>query len=440
MDDTQQNVQAPDLENTADSAGGVVSIDGQKYAVGLMWQPVQNLDDPYPEIHETIESEADADLYCLRQSPVAQYGIGRSTLEHKDGMPSLAAAVASALSQYESFCAVFKTKQGWWFLAVRNNLILAEEDILFKTEEEAKRAYTSMMAVPNWDVHILPKEWGIDDSIQLKLEDLASKGRKIRLQAINAAHKTYFLLFIAIVIVMGLGGLIFVLVNLWQSVFPPQQIQAIERPDAFRPVTPTPEKPKPWEKMIETKALISACWNDIYQVKSVSFPGWRLGLITCNAQGITTNWTKESQSGLLSWMRFGLEEYQFTDLVMDVSAGGNSATGVIQFTGLPVVASVPTLTREQLYEDLTEIQQSTKVSFQFGEQTMLDPPNRPDGTRPQNQKSYTYFSIHATSEFTPWEWIKFFEKFSGFELIKIEYNPSNDTLTKWKYEGRIYAK
>ena len=58
--------QAPDLTQPTRSVGGVVTVDDQKYAVGLMWQPVQNIDDPDPEIRETMESEPDADLYCLR--------------------------------------------------------------------------------------------------------------------------------------------------------------------------------------------------------------------------------------------------------------------------------------------------------------------------------------------------------------------------------------
>ena len=128
---------------------GVVTVDGQKYAVGLTWQPLQNLDDPLTEIRETIESEQNADLYCYRQTSVAQYGIGRSSLGHRGGMPSLAATVANALDSYESFCGVFQVKEGWWFVALRNNLILAEEDTLFTTQEEAKRAFASMMAVPD---------------------------------------------------------------------------------------------------------------------------------------------------------------------------------------------------------------------------------------------------------------------------------------------------
>lgn len=438
--DEQQNIQATEPQPFPRTSSGVVSVDGQKYAVSLMWQPIQNIDDPQPEIRETMESEVDANLYCLRQTPVAQYGIGRTTLGHRDGMPSLAAAVASALTEYESFCAVFQVHEGWWFVSVRNNLILAEEDILFTTEEEAKRAYTSMMAVPGWDACIVPAEWGIENTLQYHLDDLVQKGRKIRLQEINAAKKTYFLLFIAILIIIVISGLIYMFINLWRSVFPNQTIQPIQKPQVIQPVAPAPEKPKPWEKITDAQALVQECWNNIYQIKSISFPGWKQNLISCTKTGITTTWTKDASEGLLSWIKFGINEYQFTDLVVDIAPGGTTATGNVIFPNLNAIASLPTLTTLQLREDLSEIQQSTGLQIQFSEQTLLDPPNRPDGSRPPNQKSYSYFSFSTTSDFTPWEWLKFFNKFSGLELIKIEYNPSNDTTTKWKYEGRIYAK
>jgi hypothetical protein len=418
----------------------VATVDGQKYAVGLMWQPVQNLDDPIPEIRETIESEADADLYCFRQTSVAQYGVGRSALGHKSGMPSLAASVAGALSRYESFCGVFKVKEGWWFVAVRNNLILAEEDVLFATEEEAQGAFSSMMAVPDWDLRIVPEDWNIEGTTQRSLDELVHKGRKIRLQEINAARRTYFLIFLAAIIVLAIFALVYFLVNAWRNMAPKQTIQPVQTPTVIQPVAPEPEKPNPWEELVDVTSLIKLCWDNAYQVKSISFPGWNLGLITCDKEGLKTTWTRNGNEGFLSWIRFGIKEYQFTDLAVNASVGDSTATGTIAFSGLPIVASFPTLTPQQLLEDLTEIQQYTNMGLQFSQQTLVEPPNRPDGSRPPNQKVFNYFSFSATSDYTPWEWMQFFEKFSGLELIKIEYNPSNDTTMKWKYEGRIYAK
>jgi hypothetical protein len=112
----------------------------------------------------------------------------------------------------------------------------------------------------------------------------------------------------------------------------------------------------------------------------------------------------------------------------------------MRFEKLPMVASEPKITPKEMGEDIREIQQSTGLSFQFNRQTLLDPPNRADGSKPANQKTYTYYSFTVLSPYSPMEWEPFFEKFSGLELLKLEYTPSGDASNKWKYEGRIYAK
>ena len=131
------------------SAAGSATVDGVKYAVGLLWAPLQNQDDPIPEIREAMDTEVGMDLYCQRTSTTPQYGLGSTSFGHRSGEPALAASVAAALAEKSSACCVFKVDEGWWFIAIRNDLILAEEDILFKTEEEAKKAFMAMMAVPD---------------------------------------------------------------------------------------------------------------------------------------------------------------------------------------------------------------------------------------------------------------------------------------------------
>ena len=130
VDETTTSFDDP-VQTRLRSATGVVSVGDKRYAVGLIWQPLQNLDDPIMEVREAAESEMGADLYCLRPAATPQYGIGRTELDHEDGMPSLAASVASVFSDLPSVCAVFKVEEGWWLVAIRNDLVLAEEDIVF---------------------------------------------------------------------------------------------------------------------------------------------------------------------------------------------------------------------------------------------------------------------------------------------------------------------
>ena len=422
------------------SSTGVVTVKGQRYAVGLIWQPLQNLDDPILEVRETAESEMGADLYCLRPAATPQYGIGRSELEHRDGMPSLAAAVASVFADQPSFCGVFKVDEGWWLVAIRNDLILAEEDVVFANEEEAQRAYASMMAVPDWGLRIVPEEWQMEGAEFRDLTSVLQKARKIRLQPINAVRRTKFLLLIALLIIGIVVWLVYSLVSLWRNVFPPEKIRVVEQPTVLPPVRPAPEKPKPWEKVVDLSAFFNQCWTSFYQMQAIIVPGWTMGNLECTTSGASTSWRlTDIQEGRLTWMNFGLDEYQLENMKVEVSASGDAASGTLAFTKLPMVASVPKLTSAELEDDLKEIKQAMNLQgLQYSRQSLLDPPNRPDGTRPANQKSYTYYSFTLNSPFSPKEWQGFFDKFSGLELLRVQYTPGNDN--NWTYEGRIYAK
>ncbi len=430
------------------SSTGIVTVDGQKYAVGLVWQPVQNLDDPIVEIRESAESEAGADLYCLRPAATPQYGIGYSELGHRDGIPSLAASVATALTDRTSVCAVFRVDEGWWLVAIRNDLILAEEDIVFDNEVEAQRAYAAMMAVPDWDLRIVPPEWNIEGVERQDLAKLVAGTRKVRLQQINAQVRTKFLLFFAIAIVLGVAYLIWFLIKTLTGIIgepTPLPGDGDSGGIITTPVVPTPRGPEPWDVVPDMNAFFQQCWTSVYQVQSITIPGWTMGTIQCTPKQLTTSWRMtDPKLGPLSLARFGIDSYNFDkdNFEMTIKSDGTSADGLMKFDEphIPTVSSVPRMTAKELEEDVREIQLATGLTFQFNRQTLLSPPNRADGTRPPGQKSYVYYSFTVLSPYPPMEWKPFFEKFSGLELIKLEYTPAGGATNKWKYEGRIYAK
>ncbi|MGN1063078.1 MAG: type 4b pilus protein PilO2 [Alphaproteobacteria bacterium] len=436
----------PTEQETQEQHGssGTIIVDGITYAVGLMWQSLQNADDPLPEIREVSESEPGLDLYCVRMTSAPQYGIGRKSMGHREGQPSAAAALASTYAEKSSVCAVFRLKEGWWFVSIRNDLILSEEDRLFTREEDAQRAFFSMMAVPDWEVKIAPRDWGIEGADQVDLAEVLKNARIIRLSEISAARRTEFLIIAAIVILVILTGIIYLLSTLafWETVFTQEKIVSVPAPQVIKPVEPAPEKPKPWEKVPEIMTFLNKCWNNSYQLNNLTIPGWKLGSVICTPQGIDTSWSKSwNPGGRIAWLKAAINEYKISRVSIQLDENGTAAKGNIVFTALPSVASIPTLTDQQIREELQDISQATNLPIQFSKQTVLDPPNNPDGSVPPNQQTYVFYSFVVTSNYTPWEWKVFFDKFSGLELLKIEYNPAVEATTnKWKYEGRIYAK
>jgi hypothetical protein len=422
-------------------SGGSISLGGVKYAIGLLWAPLQNQDDPIPEIREAMEAEPAADLYCLRTSTTPQYGLGKTILGHHSGEPALAASVATALSGKNSACCVFKVDEGWWFVAIRNDLILAEEDVLFHTEEEAKRAFFAMMAVPDWDARIVPTSWNVEGAQEIDLKTLIADVRKTRLFELSAAKKTQVLVLLALGVVAILIFLLYITISFLSSVFEQAPIIQMPTPEVVRPVEPTPEKPKPWERVPQTDIFINRCWNNAYQLEAITIPTWKMGRVNCTPREITTTWNITNAGGArLAWVKAALERYKLTKVDVRLDTSGNSASGVSRFSDIPLVLSMPSLTVDQIREQLTDIRQATKLPIQFSEQTVKDPPDNPDGTVPPNQQVYKYFSFSISSPYTPREWKVFFDKFSGLEFIKISYEPTLGSNNKWTYEGRIYAK
>ena len=429
------------LASRPQAVAGSVVVNGTKYAVGLMWAPLQNQDDPIPEIREAMESEPGADLYCQRMSTTPQYGLGKTILGHQSGEPALAASVATALSGKTSVCAVFHLDEGWWFIAIRNDLILAEEDVLFATEEEAKRAFFSMMAVPDWDAKIVPAEWAVEGSQQQSLESLIENVRKTRLFELSGARKNQILIVLAIGVIVALAFLFYIAISFLASVFEQTPIVQLPTPEVVRPVEPAPEKPKPWERVPQTDVFLNRCWNNAYQLDAITIPNWQMGSVSCTPKGISTRWQITGARGArLAWVKAALDRYKFTKLDVRLDASGTSASGDGTYTDIPMVISLPLLTIDQIREQLTDIKQATALPIQFSEQVIKDPPDNPDGSAPPNQQIYKYFQFSISSPYSPAEWKVFFDKFSGLEFVRIGFNPGLNSANKWTYEGRIYAK
>ena len=176
----------------------IVKIGRTTYALELFWQPLQDVDDPIPEIRETIESDSGTNLYTIHYGKAPLYGVARPEKGHKAGQVTAAVAVLDALSEKSSFVAVFKIEQGWWFVVARNDLILPEEDVIYKTEQEAKDAFYSMMTVPDWGYKIAPNSWHIDGAEEMELEGLLKRGTQARLVSLSAIRGTKVLLTIAL--------------------------------------------------------------------------------------------------------------------------------------------------------------------------------------------------------------------------------------------------
>lgn len=423
------------------SWGPTMVVNNTTYAVSLFWQPLQDTSDPYPEVKETVENVMEgADLFCLRSGTSPQYGIGNSMEGHKAGMPSAAAAVAEIFQDKPSSVAVFEVDEGWWFIAVRNDLILSEEDILYLKEEDAKRAFYAMMAVPDWGRKIAPASWEIEGTEEVDLWDILKNPGSSKLMRINkASQKTKLMIAGAGLLVLFLGF------KMISGMFSTTQKKPVIRPLMPLPSVVEEEAPvveeqvivRPWEKMIVPEDLINRCQAAIQQIKTIVVPGWKLGTISCSSSGLSASWSM--QWGNLGWIKRAFEEYSIRGLDFLIDQSGQTAIASLGIGDVAVQSSAPKMMIHELQEEFTNF-------FQAINQPVRLQINRPEikqevdamGLKMETKKKEVLFPslrFSFSSDLPIENWMAFFNKFSALEILNLEYDPDNNI---WTYEGQIY--
>lgn len=450
MDETEEDYGSDDAGEPAEEAlsedgasapwGPTMVVNGITFATSLFWQPLADQEDPMAEIKETAETlMAGADLYCMRPGSAAQYGIGNTQDGHRPGLPSAAAALAEKFSDRSSSVAVFQVEEGWWFIAIRNDLILSEEDVLYLNEEDAKRSFYAMMAVPDWGRKIAPAEWELEGAEEVDLATILKDGSGAKLQRIGGKNQKTL-------IIAGVAGLLVLILGykLVSSFFAPSAPKIV-RPIPIKPIfveeepAPVVEVPKPWESIIIPAELLHYCYDGVQKIRAMVIPGWSLQSVSCSPDGISAIWN--FTWGHLGWVKRAFEEY----------GGGKGIDYIISDAGTSVVATLPaeklktysTTPRHMIFEakeELTQIFQSLKQDISFNEvrsqRVAVDGgATGLDGGSTMQIEEFPRLQFSFSSELHPEQWLSLFNSFAALELTNFTYDPVNNI---WKYEGQIY--
>lgn len=415
------------------SWGTGITVDGATYATSLFWQPLQNPADPMQEIEETSAAVLEgSDLFCIKSGRAPQFGICVSQEGYKSGQYVAACSLVTAMENQSSFIAVFRTVEGWWYTCVRNDIILSDGDMLFLSEEEAKNQFMSMLAVPDWGMKIAPKEWGIDDTEEIALAELMQRGARAKLQKIKALRGTKLLLLVVLSLVIG-GWLISSLVD--KLLFTPVK-KPVVVPVRPKAIVQQEEKqaevvvPKPWEKMLNPKTVLSNCYTGVKKISSVSPPGWKIGQIVCTGQNVATTWTRDFGFIALAEKAIANSEVKLTGYGYD--AGGNSLTGTLDLPPVEIVKSPPQYNLIDLRQTINNEFQMMNLPITLGEEAIQMEsgyPNIPPST-------YQRLKFDINSPYDPITWTGLLMKYSGLEINMITYSPDGGT---WHYEGDIYV-
>lgn len=422
--------------------GSSIELNGVTYATSLFWQPLQNSSDYMQEIEDASNTILEgADLFCIKGGKAPQFGICVSHEGYKKGETVAAVALATALSDVSSFVAVFKTAEGWWYTCIRNDIILSDGDMLFLTEDAAKDQFMAMMAVPDWGKKIAPKEWGIEDTEDLRLSDLIQRGATAKLQKIKGLRGSKLLLVIGISAAVGL----WLLSSLIDKIFfaPPKRPVVVPvRPKIAQQVTQAAPIQKPWDNIKNPEQVMQNCYEGISQLATILPPGWKIGNLTCSNNTVATSWHREV--GHLSWAEEALKDSNLKLSGYSFSGNGNDLSASLTMSPLETLSSPPDKSSTELRNILNEQFQSLGLTISLTDESkQVDQPAMQGsvGKGPQARPAsaplvFRSLRFNFRSTHNPTTWIKLLTKYSGLEIRLITYSP-NDRV--WNYEGAIYV-
>ena len=149
----------------------VLTINRKKYAAGLFWQPVSV--GTSPRAYARTLARDTGRRYNLFTEYRAMIGMSARNMGHRSGMPSVAAEILDAMTEYSSFLAVFRVGDRFYLIAVRNGII--SHDGIIQSEADARARYSELFEIPDWAALIAPGDWGMPRAIERNLDELVGR-------------------------------------------------------------------------------------------------------------------------------------------------------------------------------------------------------------------------------------------------------------------------
>ena len=407
-------------------AGTEFILNGKTYAASLFWQQLQNSEDPLSEIKEIANTVLEgSDLFCVRQGKAPQFGVCISHDGYKKGDIAAAISVASALSDRSSFLGVFRVSSGWWYICIRNDIILADGDMLFLNEIDAKDQYYSMLNVPDWDLKIAPEDWAIEGAQSMSLEQLVNRGSIVRLDKINALRGTMLYLTILAAAIVGIWGISQVVDMVFNSMPQKPVVQPVKIPQVQQAEQAVePPEVKPWEQILNPTDVMVQCYKGAQDLVKILPPGWAIEGITCTPTSITTSWRR--QIGRVLWINKALDVSGLPFTSRSVSPDGSQLIASLPIKNISTINSAPNQNTIDLTNTINDLFQAMGQKIALSATSYTSPRN--------NVYKALAFSISSTHD--PLTWNDLFIRFPGLEIKTIRYNINNKI---WQYEGAIYA-
>jgi hypothetical protein len=298
----------------ASDSVGTLRIGKTHYAVSLIWQEADDDTDPAAAARSVAaDTSVNGDFLVLRPQS-RQFGIGHKDKSHAKGMPSLGAHIAeSRRGTQASWLGLFEVEGGFYVIAVRDELILAQTDRFYADEMHARGELDNLLNLDDWGETFAPVGFEIENSTDKSLVQLLA-GKPPRLRDIDkmGGMAKWGVGLILLLLIIG-GGLYYQ--NHLAEVA--AEVAENERIEQLRAALPggqatVPVPPMPWEDRPTATAYLDACMAAMHKAV-LDFPGWKPDKIECDANAnvkldILRATSLEGGGGTVNWIRWTLDK------------------------------------------------------------------------------------------------------------------------------------
>jgi hypothetical protein len=412
---------------------GVIKVGKKDYAIGLFWNTADDINELSSEARKAAKSESlKAEFYCVRDENIPQYGLGFKSKGHKSGMPSLGSHLAETLDG--NWIGVFNIGDVYYLISVRDDIIMSDTDIIFKSEDDVREEFENNFYGSSWDKAFAPSYWELENTEHKKLEDILVGNPTTKLKE---ADQSKVLIKLVLMVVL-FGGFIFGSLqayNYFNQDTAIEKVTEIYNEVETRVVEQTggnqedevyvPEPP--WVNKPLGIASLSACFNDINNM-SINVPGWEAKGMICTP-GASTSMLLERSGGTINWIGNYL------------NGKGAIDPNIIPIDDDRVEVGYPSTVTSDYPEQLDTfpVSQIRRYLYSHFDEAYLDI-SFSDVRKFSDPEAYRFYKgleFEFSSEYNPTKFTKILSRVPGFIINRIEYKIVDD---KWTVSGEVYEE
>lgn len=405
----------------------ILRLKGQKAALGLLWQPVQDNIPLREQARMAGGKGSHFDLFV----PFAngrQYGFASTDEGITSKMiPAVGLCAGSAgwdLRDSDSWLAAFGLggeglTQVWWVVATRDRLVF--EDQIYPQEDQAINAFRKLLEAPDWEHVVAPQEWNIAGGEFVSIEQFLSPARSVKkLRSIRYGFK----------VVMTLTALSFALLGIYFGLLSYSDYRQ-KKIWTEKHVQPEPLNlfELPWNGAPDIVDFARTCERRLDRL-AFDVVGWRLQTAACQLTGqslsITLRWQR--QNGRAAWIKAAALE--IANHQVAILSGGQLAEMVDRLV-LPSRDEVlfpmldPSELESQLRDRFLTLGLELKMAAKYAGPVM---------TR-KGQPEFGHHTLHLLTSASPIELARLLSDIPALQPISLTYQPDS---VRWRLIVRAF--